>query len=212
MRNDATEIVYPNKLTVYLHEYYYRFCKNEDEIDSYIQKSPQNTFHGCMRYLYNKLIKDNYIVKDSNSRYIIENLEYLLAIYLDLCMVYDKAVTVCGYAYLIGTNTDQFTALCGDINNNLSGNLKGELSVRFKLILKQLISEREGSLAAKLTASKGNMLGLLAVQNHYHNWNAPGISYDDTRKAALDASQLPQLGANTINSIADQQELPENLP
>lgn len=197
--------IYANSVDLYIHAYYARFCREEGAIDQYIITSPQNTFHGCMKYIY-----DNHLCKmglqERDGRYKIDVLEALLSLYIDLCGMYDKVVTVTGYGRLLGLYEHDVYNICSSngykttyISDIGMGNVVGydrELSTRYRAILNTLKGSREGSTAAKLTASKGNMLGLLAVANHYHSWNAPGISYDDTRRAALDASQLPQLGAD----------------
>lgn len=197
--------IYADSVDLYIHAYYSRFCREEGAIDQYIITSPQNTWHGCMGYIYKEYISTMEL-QDQTGRYSIDILEGLLLLYMDLCSMYDKVVTVTGYGRLIGVYEQDVYNICSScgyrtiyISDTVLGNVVGydkELSTRYKVLLNTLKGGREGSTAAKLTASKGNMLGLLAVANHYHSWNAPGISYDDTRKAALDASQLPQLGAD----------------
>ena len=37
-------------------------------------------------------------------------------------------------------------------------------------------------------------MGILAILNHQFRWNLPGVSRENTQRAALGASDLPKLG------------------
>jgi hypothetical protein len=70
-----------------------------------------------------------------------------------------------------------------------------------KSFSKKISKYDEDSLQNLLTSGKCNPVGVLAVLNHSHGWNLPGVSRE-VAKPALTAENLPKLSNN----------LPQNEP
>ena len=64
------------------------------------------------------------------------------------------------------------------------------------LLLTQKLRDLSGeSLSAKLPTAGNKAMGILAMLNHHFQWNLPGVSRENTQRAALGASDLTKLGA-----------------
>ena len=107
-------------------------------------------------------------------------------IYIYLCYKYDKIINPNGFSKLTGID---FTTI------RQWGNPDNRLSQESFLVYQKIVAERQESLSNKLTAAKSNPVGILAILNHLHGWNLPGVSREIAPRRALTAEELPKLGA-----------------
>ena len=198
--------IFENDIEMYLK----MFCE-ENEIQN-MKAESQSVWNSCLRYIYKHVFKGTDILKAKDNihnpnEYIPSNYNAynynlvldVLDIYIhDMCMKYDKEVSIIGFSILTGI--DQETIYNWGRNNNKLSSLSSE-------IYKKLRDFREESLSNKLVTGKQNPVGVLGVLNRHYQWNMPGVSRETTQKAALGASELPKLGQNQpiIRQIAQHE-------
>ena len=175
--------VFENDLDKYLH----LFCE-ENNIDD-MKKESQSVWNSCLRYIYKHVFKGKDLLKDKNLYNInnnsIMNTNYnsydynivmdLVNIYIhDMCMRYDKEVSILGFSVLSGIDD---STIMEWRNRKPSEKSFG--------IYKKLIQYREESLSNKLATANKNPVGVLAILNRHYQWNLPGVSRESTNKNNL---------------------------
>ena len=191
--------IFENDIQLYLS----MFCE-ENGIED-MKKESQSVWNSALYYIYKHVFK-NGCLKDSNNisgnspilsnynRYNYNLCMDVLDIYIyELCLKYDKEVSIIGYCTLTGINQDTIHDW-GKDNNKLSS--KG------CEIYKKLNEFREESLSNKLVTGKQNPVGILGVLNRHYQWNMPGVSREQANKHALTAAELPKLNGSSCATIA----------
>ena len=192
---EQTMEVFENDIEVYLSE----FCETQGIED--MKKESQAVWNSCLRYIYKHVFKNTNTLKQSNNIYNINNnipsnynsYDYdmvlkVLDIYIfDMCMRYDKEVSIIGFSTMTGIDE----SIIHDWGNN-----ERKLSNLSSQIYKKLHEFREESLSNKLVTGKQNPVGVLGVLNRHYQWNMPGVSREQAGKRALTAAELPKLGEN----------------
>ena len=193
--------VFENDIALYLK----MFCE-ENGIDD-MAKEPQSRWNSCLHYIY-KHVFANGCLKQSNNIYNINNnipsnynsYDYdivlkVLDIYIfDMCMRYDKEISVIGFSTLTGIDESVIYDW---------GNGSTKLSTTSAKIYKKLNEFREESLSNKLVTGNKNPVGILGVLNRHYQWNMPGVSREQANKTALSAAELPKLDGSNCAKIAD---------
>ena len=204
--------VFENDLDKYLH----LFC-SENDIDD-MKKESQSVWNSCLRYIYKNVFKGKDLLKDKtlyninnncimNSTYNSYNYDVvlnLLDIYVyDMCLKYDKEVSILGFSTLSGID---------DSTIYNWGNNKGnsdKLSARGFDIYKKLNQYREESLSNKLATGNKNPVGILAILNRHYQWNLPGVSKEAASKSNLSledmAGRIAELTQNQTQFIETKQ-------
>lgn len=193
------------------------FC-DEQGIENLKQES-QSVWNGCLRYIRKNVFKDKSILKSSNNitipnnsissnfnAYNYELVSNICDIYIDLCFMYDKEISIMGFSNLTNIDQDNIYNWANSINNNNS------LSTSGYEIYKKLNILREESLSNKLVTGKQNPVGVLGVLNRHYQWNMPGVSREKANNNTLTAADLPQLAidnSQTISTIQDNLKLIE---
>lgn len=185
--------VFENDLDKYLH----LFC-SENDIDD-MKKESQAVWNSCLRYIYKNVFKGKDLLKDKtlyninnncimNSTYNSYDYDVvlnLLDIYVyDMCLKYDKEVSILGFSTLSGID---------DSTIYNWGNNKGnsdKLSSKGFDIYKKLNQFREESLSNKLATSNKNPVGVLAILNRHYQWNLPGVSKESANKNNLSLEDM----------------------
>lgn len=195
--------VFENDLDMYLH----LFCE-ENNIDD-MKKESQAVWNSCLRYIYKNVFKGKGLLKDKKLYNInnnsIMNTNYnsydydivldLLNIYVyDMCLKYDKEVSILGFSTLSGIND----ATIMEWRNNKSSTKSFE-------IYKKLNQYREESLSNKLATGNKNPVGILAILNRHYQWNLPGVSKETANKNNLSledmAGKIAELTQNQTQFI-----------
>ena len=197
---EQTIEVFENDIQMYLT----MFCE-ENGIED-MKKESQSVWNSALYYIYKHVFK-NGCLKDSNNisgnspilsnynRYNYNLCMDVLDIYIyELCLKYDKEVSIIGYCTLTGINQDTIHDWGNEIN---------KLSTAGCEIYKKLTAEREESLGAKLVSLK-HPTAIAILLNKHFGYNLPGVSKEQTSKRTLSAAELPKLGENmaTIGNIA----------
>ena len=186
--------VFENDIQLYLK----MFCEEQKIKD--IKKESQAVWNSALRYIYRHVFKDTDRLKshtnisvNSNTipstfnAYDYKKVLDVLDIYIfDMCMRYDKEVSIIGFSTLTGI--DQ--SVIYDWGNN-----SNKLSETSSEIYKKLNQFREESLSDKLATGNKNPVGILAILNRHYQWNLPGVSKEQSSRQALTADKLPDLGA-----------------
>lgn len=184
--------VFENDIQLYLT----MFCE-ENGIED-MKKESQSVWNSCLRYIYRNVFKNKNLLKQSNNIYNINNnipsnynsydydmvLEVLDIYIFDMCMRYDKEVSIIGFSTLTGINE-------GVIYDWGNGSTK--LSTVSMQIYKKLSQFREESLSNKLVTGNKNPVGVIAVLNRQFGWASPYTSDSNKQRRTLTAADLPQL-------------------
>ena len=192
--------VFESDIALYLR----MFCE-ANEIDN-IKSESQSVWNGALRYIRKHVFnnrdvlksKDNINIYNNNipsnfNAYNYDTVNSVCDIYIDLCFVYDKEVSIIGFSNLTGIDQELIYNW---------GNEGTKLSSTSYQIYKKLNEFREESLSNKLVTGRQNPVGVLGVLNRHYAWNLPGVSREQTEKRSLTARDLPKLGTNQ----------PEELP
>lgn len=166
--------IFENSLEEYLH----LFCE-ENNIDD-MRKASQSVWNSCLRFIYKNVFKGKNLLKQRKNTTVNGNIissnfnayDYdavlqVLDIYVyDMCMKYDKEVSILGFSTLTGID--------GSIIHDWGRNGR-ELSDLSSHIYKKLRQFREESLSNKLATGNKNPVGILAILNRHYQWNMPGV-------------------------------------
>lgn len=196
--------VFENDIQLYLA----MFCE-ENDIDN-MKNESQSVWNSCLRYIYKHVFKgtnklksttninnNNCIMPSTYNAYNYDMVLEILDIYIhDMCMKYNKEISIVGFSILTGIDSEVIYNWGRD-NNKLSN--------RSSEIFKKLREYREESLSNKLVDGKQNPVGVLGVLNRHYQWNMPGVSRETTKKQVLTAADLPQLGGKNVQ-IAQLQD------
>lgn len=183
----------------------------ENDIELYIQlfcekyniedmtKESQARWNACLQFIRKNVFNDKSMLKDNNiinntninnnimpstyNRYNYSLLNNIVDIYIYYCSIYDKEVSINGFSFLTGINTDSI--------NNWSYDEKS--SSESFAIYKKLSAGNEESLSAKLATGNKNPVGIIAILNRRHGWASPYTSDSNRQKTVLTAAELPRL-------------------
>ena len=185
--------VYENDIDLFLKT----FCE-DNQIEN-LKAESQAVWNSCLRFIYKHVFRDSNILKLRNNinnpngimssnynSYDYDTVLKVLDIYIfDMCMKYDKEVSIIGFSTLTGIDE----SVIYDWGNNST-----KLSSKSAEIYKKLNEFREESLSNKLVTGRQNPVGVLGVLNRHYAWNLPGVSREQTEKRALTDEQMPKLG------------------
>jgi len=176
--------------------------------------APQTQFNAVLKTIGRKLFMSNPSLKAVNPDYSVmakygntmnklyynpDALKVLLDLYIYLCDCYDKAVSFKGFSCLCGMSYDELYYWLGD-------NTVSKIYSDFAKTIKQ---SRHDSLTDILTTAKRNPVGILGILNHEYGWNMPGVTRETKRVVALEADQLPDLGAIKNASLTSEKTATE---
>ncbi len=198
---EQTIEVFENDIQMYLT----MFCE-ENGIED-MTKEPQSRWNSCLRYIYKYVFKNNNnLLRQTDNIYNINNpipstynsynydtVLKILDIYIfDMCMRYDKEVSIIGFSTLTGIDE----SIIYDWGNGESG----KLSTLSSKIYKKLNQYREESLSNKLVTGNKNPVGVIAVLNRQYGWASPYTSDSNKQRKSISAEEirqlLPQSGTN----------------
>lgn len=191
----VTADYFSNDIEMYLQ----LFCE-ENNIES-MKTEPQMIWNSCLRYIYNhvfkpnkQLLKSKIIVDAPNGGYTNCNAyDYDLIMQLadfyayDLCMKYNKEVSIIGFSALTGIEPETIKQW---------GNDNNKISRAGFYVYKKLCSMREESLSNKLADGKQNPVGVIAILNRQFGWASPYTSDSNRQRQTLAAADLPKLGGD----------------
>lgn len=210
--NGNTEKINPDEMTVYdnvFQELIDQFCI-DNNIDD-MRTASQSVWNSCLRNIYKHLFKNSDVLKskelkhnadtvaDTNyNAYNYDILVELVEIYIyDLCMRYNKEVSIIGFSTLTGIHRDTI---------NEWGKGSTLLSKTSFDVYKNLVDFNEESLSNLLQRVK-NPVGVIAILNRRHGWASPYTSDSNRQKTALTAADLPRLGGVELSD--NRAQLPE---
>ena len=204
---EQTIEVFENDIQMYL-----TMFGEENGIED-MTKEPQSRWNSCLRYIYKYVFKsNNNLLKQTDNIYNINNpipstynsynydmVLKILDIYIfDMCMRYDKEVSIIGFSTLTGIDE----SIIYDWGNGESG----KLSTLSSKIYKKLNEFREESLSNKLVTGNKNPVGVIAVLNRQYGWASPYTSDSNRQKTALTAAELPKLIGNRPDPMQIEQK------
>lgn len=201
---EQTIEVFENDIQLYLS----MFCE-ENGIED-MKKESQSVWNGALRYIRRHVFNNKDLLKETNNIYNINNsiasnynmynyelVDNICDIYIDLCFINDKEVSILGFSNLTGIDNETI---------NIWGNNDNKLSSLSFGIYKKLSQFREESLSNKLVTGNKNPVGVIAVLNRQYGWASPYTSDSNRQKTALTASELPKLGGNVAELAQIEQK------
>lgn len=193
--------VFENDIQLYLS----MFCE-ENGIDD-MKKESQSVWNGALRYIRRHVFNNKNLLKEPNNIYNINNsitsnynmynyelVNNICDIYIDLCFINDKEVSILGFSNLTGIDNETI---------NVWGNNDNKLSALSFGIYKKLSQFREESLSNKLVTGNKNPVGVIAVLNRQYGWASPYTSDSNRQKQALTAAELPKLDSSNCAEISN---------
>lgn len=196
--------VFENDIVLYLK----MFCEEQNIKD--LKKESQSVWNGCLRYIKKHVFNDKSKLKSKSNINIYNNnipsnfnaynydiVNDICDIYIDLCFIYDKEVSIMGFSNLTGIDNSVIREW-GYNNKKLS---ESSLTIN-----KKLTDYREESLMNKLATGKQNPIGVLSILNKFYGFNMPGVK-EQNNKQVLTAEELPKLGnISNNNDLIDMNE------
>lgn len=197
---EQTTEVFENDIQLHLS----MFC-DENHIED-MKKESQSVWNSCLRYIYKHVFKGgvlkqhkcinnpNSTIQSTYNSYNYDMVLDILDIYIyDMCMRYDKEVSIIGFSTLTGIPEQLIYNW---------GNEQTKLSATSFEVYKKLNQYREESLSNKLATGKQNPVGVIAMLNRHYGWASPYTSDSNRQKRALTDAELPRLGNSKIVQIA----------
>ena len=194
--------IFENDIQLYLS----MFCEEQGIED--MKKESQSVWNGALRYIRKHVFNNRDVLKSKININIYNNnipsnfnaynyntVNYICDIYIDLCFINDKEVSIIGFSNLTGIDTEL-------IYNWANENTK--LSTTSFNVYKKLSQFREESLSNKLVTGNKNPVGVIAVLNRQYGWASPYTSDSNRQKQALTAAELPKL--STTNGQTEQDD------
>lgn len=198
---EQTIEVFENDIQMYLT----MFCE-ENGIED-MKKESQSVWNGALRYIRRHVFnnkdvlksKDNINIYNNNipstfNAYNYDTVNSICDIYIDLCFINDKEVSIIGFSNLTGIDNETI---------NVWGNNDNKLSSLSFGIYKKLSQFREESLSNKLVTGNKNPVGVIAVLNRQYGWASPYTSDSNRQKRSLTAAELPKLDASNCVKMID---------
>ena len=177
---EQTIEVFENDIQLYLT----MFCE-ENGIED-MKKESQSVWNSALYYIYKHVFK-NGSLKSKDNIYMDNNImssTYNMYNY-DMCMKYDKEVSVIGYSTLTGISQSIIYEWANGEGRKLSS--KG------MDIYKKLNEFREESLSNKLVTGNKNPVGVIAVLNRQYGWASPYTSDSNKQRKSISAEEIRQL-------------------
>ena len=198
---EQTIEVFENDIQLYLS----MFCEEQGIED--MRKESQSVWNGALRFIRKHVFnnrdvlksKDNINIYNNNipstfNAYNYDTVNYICDIYIDLCFINDKEVSIIGFSNLTGIDTELIYNW---------GNENTKLSTTSFNVYKKLSQFREESLSNKLVTGNKNPVGVIAVLNRQYGWASPYTSDSNRQKTALTASELPKLDGSNCAEISN---------
>ena len=201
MAADQRDIeIYDNEIMAQLNI----FCE-ENGIED-MKKESQAVWNSALYFIYKHVFKGGVLKSSVNynlagnkipstcNSYDYDKCMQVLDIYIyDLCMRYDKEVSVIGYTTLTGIPE----SIIYDWKNG------SKLSQTASEIYQKLAKYREESLSDKLVTGNKNPVGVIAVLNRQFGWASPYTADSNRQKQVQTADQLPDLTAQKSLEVTD---------
>lgn len=196
------------------------FCEEQGIED--MTKESQSRWNAALMYIRKRVFPDKSLLKNKQcyhhdkgilpSTYNSLNYDLLYDlsnVYIYLCMVYDKEVSIIGFSLMTGISDENMRSWAANGT---------KLSTRSTEIVKNLTKYREESLSDKLATANKNPVGILAILNRHYQWNLPGVSKEskkeivgisETTKETLArlAQRPPEMVESDRNDIIDNNDI-----
>lgn len=211
---EQTAEVFENDIAMYLQ----MFCEEQGIED--MSKESQSKWNAAMMYIKRHVFNDSSILKMSKpldgyinnnytdnrsnvnysncNAYDIDKVNDICNIYIYLCNMYDKGVTISGFSKLTGITEETIYDWGREDSRSLSSSGSA--------IYKKLHLEYENSLESKLWSNK-NPVAHMAIANKRFGWNMPGVR-EDRQKIASRTPEEIAAGYGMV-AIEGKKGLPE---
>lgn len=201
--------IFENDIYLYIK----RFTEEQNIED--LKKESQTVWSGCLMYVCKNVFKkkinplketelipienNEYFNHSNYNKYNIKKVSELLDLYIYLCALYDKAITVLDFCKLSGIDSETIYSWGRDGQGEKAGSPSTD-------IFKRLTKEREESLSNRLISGRTNPVGTIAVLNHYHGWSQQNAQTEPSRLTKRTAEQIATSYGGEVAAIP---EIPE---
>ena len=206
------DVDFAREINYYLEE----FCETQNPPIEDLREAPQAVFNACMMYVGHHAFKGTSKLKldrplagygDANgyrgisrsncNAYDIDKIDAICDIYIYLCGVYNKVISILGFSKLAAINPDSIYDWANGIN---------KLNTAGSEIYKKLTKEREESIVSRLADSK-QAVAHIAMINHYGDgWSNPATGLED-KKRIQTADQLPRFDDQKELNVIEAQDV-----
>ena len=201
--------IFENEIEMYLQI----FCERNGIQD--MTKESQSRWNAALMFIRKQVFRDreafrnhklisneNNTINSTYNIYDIDLVNTVCDIYIYLCMIYDKEISILGFCSMTGIPDKTIYAW---------GYTERKLSPLSTEIFEKLMKYNEESLSDKLASGKSNPVGIIAMLNRKHGWASPYTADANRQRVQITtAEQLPQLGKKTVQSLsAADKEQPE---
>ena len=207
VRADSGIEVYESKITEYLDQYV-----KEHRTD--LDKLTQGKWNALLMDVRDAVInRDDLMSTVNRSAYDGRKIDSICDIYIKLCYMHEKEVSINGFSFLTGINRDTIYSwgngeyraveyydgkgnVIGNIAlylyNNPDAKYTEKLSSSCSDVYKKLVANNEESLSCKLISGTGNPMKILPALNRRHNWNMPGSNKPGREDQAPTLEQIEE--------------------
>lgn len=187
-----------------------RFTEEQNIED--LKKESQTVWSGCLMYVCKNVFKkkinplketelipienNKYFNHSNYNKYNIKKVSELLDLYIYLCALYDKAITILDFCKLSGIESETIYGWGRDGQGEKASSPRVD-------IFKRLTKEREESLSNRLISGRSNPVGTIAVLNHYHGWSQQNAQTEPSRLTKRTAEQIATSYGGEVASIPE---------
>lgn len=215
--------IYESKITEYLDQY----VRDHNIPD--LDKLTQGKWNAILLDIHDAVInRDDLMSEINKSAYDGRKIDAICDIYIKLCYMHDKEISINGFSFLTGIHRDTlYTWGDGERRSVEYYDDKGELISNIGLymfnhpdakyteklssscsdVYKKLVANNEESLSCKLISGTGNPMKILPALNRRHNWNMPGSNKPGGDEQAPTLEQIEERRQARI-----AQGAPDQLP
>ena len=184
--------VHEDKISEYLDQYIH-----EKDIED-MSREPQSKWNAALIYIYKNLFKGHKedLKGPDKDTYNDRLMNDICDIYISLCYEYDKEISINGFCFLTGINTDTVYTW---------GSGERRLGSSCSEIYKKLIKNNEESLSDKLISGGLNPMKVLPALNRRHNWNMPGTNRQggDQTQSIEQIQERYKVSAQSVEPLAE---------
>lgn len=167
-----------------------------------MSKEPQSKWNAALIYIYKAVFKnDRERLRDPKNKdnYNDKLINDICDIYIELCYEYDKEVSINGFCFLTGINTDTVYTW---------GHGEYRLGSSCSDVYKKLVKNNEESLSDKLISGGLNPMKVLPALNRRHNWNMPGTKAAKAGEQTQSIEEIQERYKGVIQQEDAKLELP----
>lgn len=155
----------------------------------------QYRWKSVLYYIHDKCFPVKSVFKkgdDTYSDFDIDVLTFIYEAYARLCAECGKITFLADFSILTGIEATQFA--------EWGANTRKRLTPAARELWQKINADNEASLSTQMISTRQNPVGFMAILNHYHSWNMPGV-----KTSQIEQRRTPEqiAAAHGVESIGD---------